>query len=102
MSDLLVWIDCEMTGLDLGRDALIEVAALVTDGELNILGEGPDVVINPPPAALEQMDAVVREMHTASGLLEALDSGITLGEAEEQVLDYVRRYAPDPRKIPLA
>lgn len=72
MNDRMVWIDCEMTGLSLTDDALIEVAALVTDSELNVLGEGVDLVIRPPDAALETMPDVVREMHTASGLLDEL------------------------------
>ncbi|GAA3087150.1 oligoribonuclease [Streptosporangium carneum] len=101
MSDLLVWIDCEMTGLDLGRDALIEVACVVTDGELNQLDQGVDVVIKPPPEALEQMSQVVREMHTASGLLEALGGGVTLAEAEALVLDYIKRHIPEPKRAPL-
>ena len=71
MNDRLVWIDCEMTGLDLGADALIEVAALVTDFDLNVLGEGVDIVVKPPPEALDQMDDFVRNMHTVSGLLDA-------------------------------
>lgn len=102
MSDYLVWIDCEMTGLDLTKDALIEVATLVTDAELNVVGDGVDVVIKPPQAAADQMDDVVRAMHTASGLLDELDSGITLGEAEDLVLTYVRQFVPEPRKAPLA
>jgi oligoribonuclease len=102
VSDRLVWIDCEMTGLDVKADALIEVAALVTDSELNVLGTGLDVVIKPPNAAVEQMQDVVREMHTASGLLDQLDSGVDLATAEEAVLDYVRAYVPVPRKAPLA
>lgn len=102
MNDRLVWIDCEMTGLDLARDALIEVAALVTDSELNVLGEGVDVVIRPPQEALDQMADVVREMHTGSGLLAALAEGMTLAEAEEQVLAYVQSHVPDVRKAPLA
>lgn len=100
--DRIVWIDCEMTGLDLAADALVEVAVLVTDSELEVLGEGVDVVIKPPQAAVDQMRDVVREMHTASGLLTALDSGITLKEAEDAVLTYVRQFAPEPRKAPLA
>jgi oligoribonuclease len=102
VADHLVWIDCEMTGLDLGRDALIEVAVLVTDAGLNVLGDGVDVVIKPPQTAVDQMDDVVRAMHTASGLLEELDGGITLGEAEDVVLAYVRRFVTEPRKAPLA
>ncbi|MCX9190028.1 oligoribonuclease [Carbonactinospora thermoautotrophica] len=101
MNDRMVWIDCEMTGLDLRHDALIEVAALVTDSELNILGDGVDVVIKPPQQALDQMAPVVREMHTTSGLLAALDGGITLGEAEELILDYVTEHVPEPRRAPL-
>lgn len=102
MYDRLVWIDCEMTGLDLGADALIEVAALVTDGELTVLGDGIDLVIKPPPAAIDQMRDVVREMHTSSGLLEELADGLTLAEAEEQVLDYIRQFAAEPGRAPLA
>jgi oligoribonuclease len=102
MYDRLVWIDCEMTGLDLGADALIEVAALVTDGELNVLGEGIDLVVKPPQQALDQMGDLVREMHTASGLLAELSSGVSLAEAEEQVLAYVRAFAPEASKAPLA
>jgi len=102
MVDRLVWIDCEMTGLDLRSDALVEIAALVTDSELNILGDGVDVVIRPPAEALEHMPDVVREMHTSSGLLESLEQGLTVQEAEQQVLDYIRAHVPDPRKAPLA
>src|SRR5262245_40758512 len=102
MYDRLVWIDCEMTGLDLGADALIEVAALVTDGELNVLGEGIDLVVKPPQQALDQMGELVQEMHTASGLLAELSAGVSLAEAEEQVLSYVRSFAPEAGKAPLA
>jgi len=102
MTDRLVWIDCEMTGLDLERDALIEIACLVTDGKLDVLGEGLDLVIKPPPEALDQMEDVVREMHTASGLLAELASGITLAEAQDQVLAYIRKYISEPRRVPLA
>ncbi|WP_019548417.1 oligoribonuclease [Streptomyces sulphureus] len=101
MNDRMVWIDCEMTGLSLSDDALIEVAALVTDSELNVLGEGVDIVIRPPSKALESMPEVVREMHTASGLLDELAGGTTLPEAEERVLSYIRKYARDPGKAPL-
>ena len=102
MTDRLVWIDCEMTGLDLEHDALIEIACLVTDGTLKVLGEGLDLVIKPPPEALDQMEDIVREMHTASGLLTELAAGITLAEAQDQVLAYVRKYIPEPRRVPLA
>ncbi|MQS12336.1 oligoribonuclease [Streptomyces kaniharaensis] len=101
MNDRLVWIDCEMTGLDLDRDALVEVAALVTDSELNILGEGVDVIIRPPAEALANMPEVVRAMHTASGLLDELEHGVTLAEAEERVLAYVRQHVPEPGRTPL-
>jgi oligoribonuclease len=101
MNERMVWIDCEMTGLDLARDALVEVAALVTDSELNLLGEGVDVVIRPPAEAVEAMPEVVREMHTASGLLDALAGGISLAEAERLVLDYVRAWIPEAGKAPL-
>lgn len=102
MYDRLVWIDCEMTGLDLENDALIEVAALVTDGDLNVLGEGVDLVVKPPQQALDQMRDVVREMHTSSGLLAELPHGVSLAEAEERVLSYIRTYAPEAGKAPLA
>lgn len=99
--DRLVWIDCEMTGLDLRTDALIEVACLVTDGNLNVLDDGIDMVIKPPRAALEAMSDVVRAMHTESELLEALESGVTLAEAEERLLGYVTGHVPEPRRVPL-
>lgn len=102
MNDRLVWIDCEMTGLDLGKDALIEVAALVTDYELNVLGEGVDVVIKPPAEALEQMIDFVRTMHETSGLLEELDGGVTMEQAEAQVLAYIREHCPDGSRPALA
>ncbi|OEV10095.1 oligoribonuclease [Streptomyces sp. Amel2xB2] len=101
MNDRMVWIDCEMTGLSLADDALVEVAALVTDSELNVLGEGVDVVIRPPARSLASMPDVVREMHTASGLLDELDDGTTLAEAERQVLEYVRKHAPEAGRAPL-
>ncbi|GGM90114.1 oligoribonuclease [Thermopolyspora flexuosa] len=101
MNDLLVWIDCEMTGLDLGRDALVEVACVVTDSELNQLDGGIDLVIKPPQEALEQMSDVVRQMHTVSGLLDALPGGVTLAEAEARVLEYIRGHIPEPKRAPL-
>ena len=101
VNDRLVWIDCEMTGLDLERDALIEIACLVTDGDLRTLGDGVDVVIKPPPEAVDQMAAVVRDMHTRSGLLAALSRGVALAEAQEAVLAYVRQHVSEPRKVPL-
>jgi oligoribonuclease len=101
MTDRLVWIDCEMTGLDLARDALVEIACLVTDGNLNVLDEGVDLVIKPPAEAVSQMVPVVRDMHTTSGLIDELASGVTLAEAQEQVLRYVRSHIRDARKVPL-
>lgn len=100
-SERIVWIDCEMTGLSLEHDALIEVAALITDYELNQLDEGIDIVIRPPEAALTQMNDFVREMHTTSGLLEVLAEGTTLAEAEEAVLAHIRQFVPDAGKAPL-
>ena len=102
MSDRLVWIDCEMTGLDIRADALIEVAALVTDFDLTVLGEGVDIVIKPPPEALDQMVPFVRQMHTTSGLLEELDAGTNLEDAQAQVLAYVRQHCADGSRPPLA
>ncbi|WP_106539638.1 oligoribonuclease [Haloactinopolyspora alba] len=98
----MVWIDCEMTGLDLEQDALIEVAVLVTDGELNVLGDGVDLVIRPPDLALKTMGDVVREMHTASGLLDELANGVTLEDASARVMDYIKTYVPEPSKAQLA
>ena len=101
MNEYLVWVDCEMTGLSLSTDALIEIALLVTDAELNVVGDGVDVVIKPPQEALDQMPQVVREMHTTSGLLDELPHGITMAEAEERLLAAVRKFVPEPRKAPL-
>jgi oligoribonuclease len=101
--DRLVWIDCEMTGLDLGKDALIEIAALVTDADLNVLGEGVDVVIHADDTALESMPEVVMTMHAKSGLTdEVRKSTVSLAEAEAQVLNYIKEWVPDPRTAPLA
>ena len=90
-----------MTGLGLVSDALVEIACVVTDGELNKLDEGIDLVIKPPAEALDHMPDVVREMHTASGLLNELAAGMTLGEAQDQVLGYVRGHVREPKKAPL-
>jgi oligoribonuclease len=97
-----VWIDCEMTGLDLGKDALIEVAALVTGPDLEILGEGIDLVIHADDAALDAMPEVVRDMHAKSGLTdEVRRSTVTMAEAEDAVLTYIRQFVPNPRTAPL-
>jgi oligoribonuclease len=103
VNDRLVWIDCEMTGLDLGRDALIEIAVLVTDGDLQVLGDGVDVVIHADEDKLAGMPDIVREMHAKSGLTEAVRaSTVTVAEAEELALAYIREHVPDPRVAPLA
>ena len=101
MNDRLVWIDCEMTGLDIERDALVEIACVVTDGDLNLLDDGIDLIIKPPAEVLESMPDVVREMHTTSGLLAELPGGIAVTEAAELVLEYVRGHVPEPRRAPL-
>ena len=102
MTEPLVWIDCEMTGLDPVKDVLVEVAVVITDSELNLVDDGLDLLIATDPAKLAGMEDIVREMHTASGLLEALAGATTtLEEAEQQVLDYVKRHVPERRKAPL-
>jgi oligoribonuclease len=102
VTDNLVWIDCEMTGLDLGKDALIEIAVLVTDSELNILDDGVDLVIHAEDAVLDGMEDVVRDMHALSGLTDAVrQATLSLADAEKQVLDYVRRHVPEARTAPL-
>ncbi|GAA0198895.1 oligoribonuclease [Glutamicibacter creatinolyticus] len=95
---MIVWIDCEMTGLNLETDALIEVAVLITDAELNVLDEGISVVIKPDEAALEQMDDFVRDMHIASGLLPELAGGMEMDEAQKLVLEYITARVPEPKK----
>jgi oligoribonuclease len=101
MTDPLVWIDCEMTGLDLSRDALVEIACLVTDGDLKTLDDGINLVIKPPAESLQTMPELVRQMHTTSGLLAELDAGITLDQAQEQVLAYIKGHVKDSRRVPL-
>ncbi len=102
MTEPLVWIDCEMTGLDPEQDALVELAIVVTDSELTLLDDGIDIVIATDPAKLATMDDVVRDMHTQSGLLVALESATTtIEEAEQLALDYVRGFIPERRKAPL-
>jgi oligoribonuclease len=97
-----VWIDCEMTGLDLDRDVLLEVAAVVTDSELTALDDGIDVIVSAPDDVLDSMVDVVTQMHTASGLTEAVRASSTsLADAEQQVLAYIRRHVPEARRAPL-
>ena len=98
----LVWIDCEMTGLDPVADDLVEVAVLITDSDLTILDEGIDLVIRPSREALAQMDDVVRTMHTTSGLLDELDDGLELEQAQRRVMEYLRSRVPEPGKALLA
>jgi oligoribonuclease len=99
----LVWIDCEMTGLDLHSDKLIEIAVLVTDGDLNVLGEGVDVVVHADDAALSSMVDVVTEMHTRSGLIDEVRiSTVDVAAAETMVLDYIREHVKQPKTAPLA
>ena len=101
--DELVWIDCEMTGLDLSSDKLIEIAVLVTDADLNILGDGVDVVIHADDAALSSMADVVVEMHTRSGLIEEVRaSTVDMAAAETIVLDYIREHVKQAKTAPLA
>jgi oligoribonuclease len=102
VNDHLVWLDAEMTGLDLERDVLIEVAALVTDSELNVLGTGVDVVIHADEVALGSMVEIVREMHDKSGLTDAVrTSTVTVPDAEQMIMEYVTTYVTEPRTAPL-
>ena len=101
-SDRLVWIDCEMTGLDINSDELVEIAVVVTDFDLNILDPGLDIVIKPDASALENMGDFVRNMHTSSGLIEEIPQGVSVAEAEYQVLEYVLRFVPEDQRAPLA
>ena len=101
--DRLVWIDCEMTGLDVLRDQLVEIAVIVTDADLVELDEGVNIIIRPADLSiLDGMDDVVRDMHTSSGLLDLIPSGVSLAEAEAEVLAYVQQHVPEARKAPLA
>ena len=101
-NDRLVWIDCEMTGLDLSVDELVEIAVVVTDFELNVLDPGLQIVIRPTPAALEHMGDFVTKMHTTSGLIDEIPQGVSLEEAEDQTLAYIKRFVPLAGKAPLA
>ena len=102
-SERIVWIDCEMTGLDLTKDALVEVACIVTEADLTELDEGFQIVIRPDDLSiLDNMVEVVTKMHTESGLITEIPTGVTLAEAEEQLLTYIKSHIPEPRKSPLA
>ena len=98
----LIWIDCEMTGLLLDKDVLVEIAVLVTDSELNIIGEGVDLVIKATPEQLASMNEFVTQMHTASGLITEIPSGVTLAEAEDQIIKYLESAGTIAGKSPLA
>jgi oligoribonuclease len=99
---MLVWMDLEMTGLDPEHDVIVEIATLVTDDELDVIAEGPDLVIATPADALERMRPVVRDMHTRSGLLTAIQSStVTLEEAGAQTLAFIKEHVPEQRTVPL-
>ncbi|MFM8926588.1 MAG: oligoribonuclease [Rhodoluna sp.] len=100
--EYLVWIDCEMTGLDPEKDCLVEIAVVLTDLELNPVDSGLDIVIKPRPDSLAGMGDYVRNMHTTSGLINEFDSGLSLEEAESRVLEYIKKYIPTPKIAPLA
>ncbi len=102
MSDYIVWVDCEMTGLEVTIDEICEIGVVVTDGELNVVDPGLQLVIKPSEAALANMGDFVRQMHTDSGLIEELSSGISLAEAEQQVLGYIKQWVTEERTAPLA
>jgi oligoribonuclease len=100
--DRLVWIDCEMTGLDLDRDELVEIAVVITDYDLTVLDPGLDIIIKPNDSALANMGDFVRTMHTSSGLIDEIPNGVSAAEAEFQVLEYVLKFIPAEQKAPLA
>lgn len=102
ISDNLVWIDCEMTGLNVERDCLVEVAVVITNSELEILDEGLNLVIKPRPESWANMNDFVRNMHTESGLINDVENGLELADAEQLILDYVKQYVPEARQAPLA
>jgi oligoribonuclease len=100
---MLVWMDLEMTGLDPAGHAIVEIATLVTDDGLEVVAEGPDLVVHQPPEALAEMDGVVRKMHTKSGLLAAIESStVSLEDAGVATLDFIKQHVPEPRTVPLA
>ncbi|AMB58250.1 oligoribonuclease [Microterricola viridarii] len=101
-SDRLVWIDCEMTGLDLEVDELVEIAVVITDYDLKAVDEGFSIVIKPDDSAMESMNDFVRNMHTTSGLIEEIPQGVSVADAEYQVLEYVLKHVPTEQKAPLA
>ena len=98
----LIWIDCEMTGLDLETDALVEIAVLVTDSDLNVIGEGVDLVIATTPEKLAGMNEYVTQMHTTSGLITEIPNGTTASAAEDAILKYLESAGTVAGKSPLA
>jgi oligoribonuclease len=100
--EYLVWIDCEMTGLNPDKDCLVEIAVVITDFDLKVIDEGLDLVIKPTADALAGMGDYVRKMHTDSGLIKEFDDGLDLKEAENQVLEYIKKYIPIAKSSPLA
>ena len=95
-------MDLEMTGLDPATEVIVEIATLITDDELNVIAEGPDLVIHQPETMLVAMDPFVVQMHTSSGLLTAIrESTITLAQAGAQTLEFIKKHVPEPRTIPL-
>jgi len=101
-ADRLVWIDCEMTGLDLAVDELVEVAVVITDYDLNLVDPGFAIVINPDRSALENMNDFVRNMHESSGLINEIPNGVSLADAEYAVLEYILKFVPAEQSAPLA
>ena len=102
MTDYIVWADCEMTGLDIEKDEICEIAVIVTDDQLKQVDEGIQIVIKPSSAAMANMGDFVRQMHTESGLLSELEAGVSLESAQEQVLAYLAKYITEPKTAPLA
>jgi oligoribonuclease len=100
--EYLVWIDCEMTGLNPDTECLVEIAAVITDTELNVMDEGIDLVIKPRAGTIEAMGDYVRKMHTDSGLINEFEDGLELEDAETQVLEYIKKYIPTAKTTPLA
>ena len=99
---MLVWMDLEMTGLDPARHVIVEIATLITDDQLEIVAEGPDLVVHQPPEALAQMEQVVVDMHTRSGLLKAIEaSTLSLADAGQATLDFLKEHISEPRSVPL-
>jgi oligoribonuclease len=102
ITENLVWIDCEMTGLNPEKDCLVEVAVVITNSELEILDEGIDVVIKPRPDSWANMNDFVRNMHTESGLVNEVENGLSLEQAQQVILDYIMRFVPNAKEAPLA